>query len=238
MVAAAVAVAAMGFWAYSATQSADSVASQLNQAQAQKLALDQQVAALSVYSQRQQAEAAQAAVVDQLATARIDWERLVRDVITVLPSGVWVSTINGTLPTTATSSPGSNSAAAPGTLQQPNTNAPQGLHIVGDAFTQGEVADTMARLATVPGLGTPRLAASQATPTSTKTIIAFTIDIPVNSHSTSPPGRWARRPRRRRQRRGARRETDPAAVAHPRRHRHGGRHADHVHGDHLTGPLP
>jgi Tfp pilus assembly protein PilN len=183
MVAAAVAVAAMGFWAYSATQSADSVASQLNQAQAQKLALDQQVAALSVYSQRQQAEAAQAAVVDQLATARIDWERLVRDVITVLPSGVWVSTINGTLPTTATSSPGSNSAAAPGTLQQPNTNAPQGLHIVGDAFTQGEVADTMARLATVPGLGTPRLAASQATPTSTKTIIAFTIDIPVNSQA-------------------------------------------------------
>jgi Tfp pilus assembly protein PilN len=181
--AAAVAIAAMGFWAYSATQSADSVASQLAQAQAQKLSLDQQVAALSIYSQRQQATAAQAAVVDQLASARIDWERMVRDVITVLPSGVWVNTISGSLPTTATTSGGANSAAASGTLPQPNTNAPQGLHIVGDAFTQGEVADTLARLATVPGLGTPRLASSQVTDTSNKTVVAFTIDIPVNAQA-------------------------------------------------------
>jgi Tfp pilus assembly protein PilN len=183
IVAAAVAVAAMGFWAYSASQSADSVAAQLSQAQAQKLALDQQVAALSVYSQRQQAEAAQAAVVGQLAAARIDWERVIRDVITVLPSGVWVNTINGSLPTTATGASGANSAATPGTLPQPDTTAPQGLHIVGDAFTQGEVADTLARLATVPGLGTPRLASSQSTPTSSKTIIAFTIDIPVDAQA-------------------------------------------------------
>ncbi len=178
----ALAIAAMGFWAYSATQSADSVAAQLAHAQSQKLALDQQVAALSVYSQRQQATAAQAAVVDQLASARVDWERMIRDVITVLPSGVWVNTISGSLPTTATTS-GANSAAASGTLPQPDTNAPQGLHIVGDAFTQGEVADTLSRLATVPGLGTPRLASSQATDTSNKTVVAFTIDIPVNAQA-------------------------------------------------------
>jgi len=183
IVAAAVAIAAMGFWAYSATQSADSVAAQLTRAQAQKLVLDQQVAALSVYSQRQQATAAQAAIVDQLASARIDWERVIRDVVTVLPSGVWVNTVNGSLPTTSTVSSGANSAGSPGTLPQPDTTAPQGLHIVGDAFTQGEVADTLARLATVPGLGTPRLASSQTTNTSNKTVIAFTIDIPVNAQA-------------------------------------------------------
>jgi len=183
IVAAAVSVAAMGFWAYSASQSADSVAAQVTQAQAQKLILDQQVAALSVYSQRQQADAAQAAVVGQLATARIDWERVIRDVVTVLPTGVWVNTINASLPTTATTSPGANSATSPGTLPQPDTTAPQGLHIVGDAFTQGEVADALARLATVPGLGQPRLASSQSTNTSNKTIVAFTIDVPVNAQA-------------------------------------------------------
>jgi len=181
--AAAVAIAATGFWAYSATQSADSVAAQLQQAQTQKLALDQQVAALSVYSQRQQATAAQAAIVNQLASSRVDWERLIRDVVTVLPSGVWVNTISGSLPTTATSSPGANSAAAPGSLPQADTTAPQGLHVVGDAFTQAEVADTLSRLATVPGLGAPRLASSQTTDTSNKTVIAFTIDIPVNAQA-------------------------------------------------------
>jgi Tfp pilus assembly protein PilN len=183
VVAAGVAIAAMGFWAYSATQSADSVAAQLTQAQAQKLALDQQVAALSVYSQRQQATAAQAAIVDQLASARIDWERVVRDVVTVLPSGVWINTVNGSLPATSSAGSGANSAASPGALPPPDTTAPQGLHIVGDAFTQGEVADTLSRLATVPGLGTPRLASSQTTQTSNKTVIAFTIDIPINAQA-------------------------------------------------------
>jgi Tfp pilus assembly protein PilN len=188
----ATAIAAMGFWAYSASQSADSVAAQVIQAQAQKAALDQQVAALAVYRQRQQALAAQAVVVGQLASARIDWERVIRDVVTVLPSGVWVNTINGSLPTTSTTSSGANSAAPAGTLPQPDTTAPQGLHIVGDAFTQGEVADTLSRLATVPGLGAPRLASSQTTTTSNKTIIAFTIDVPVNAQaldvSAAPAG--------------------------------------------------
>ncbi len=183
IIGAATAVAVMGFWAYSTSQSADSVAAQVTQAQAQKAALDQQVAALGIYSQRKQALVAQAVVVGQLAAARIDWERVVRDVVTVLPSGVWVNTINASLPTTPTTSAGANSAAPAGTLPQPDTTAPQGLHIVGDAFTQGEVADTLSRLATVPGLGTPRLASSQTTTTSNKTIIAFTIDVPVNAQA-------------------------------------------------------
>ncbi len=70
-----------------------------------------------------------------------------------------------------------------GSLPQADTTAPQGLHVVGDAFTQAEVADTLARLATVPGLGAPRLASSQTTDTSNKTVIAFTIDIPVNAQA-------------------------------------------------------
>jgi len=72
---------------YSANQSADAVNAQLAQANIQKSGLDQEIAALGVYSQRQQTVAAQQGVVVQLASARVDWERLVRDVVTVLPSG-------------------------------------------------------------------------------------------------------------------------------------------------------
>jgi Tfp pilus assembly protein PilN len=178
VIGAVVAVGAMGWWGYSASQSADSVAAQLDQAQVQKAALDQQIAALGVYSQRQQAVAARQGTVVQLASSRVDWERLVRNVVTVLPSGVWVNTINGSLPTTnAAAAP---AATAPGTVGQPNASAPQGLHIVGDAFTQGQVADLLARLAAVPGLGEPRLASAQATVTSGKSIVGFTIDVPID----------------------------------------------------------
>jgi len=172
---AVVAIAAMGIWAFSANQSADNAAAQLRTAQVQKVVLDQQVAALSVYSQRQQTIAAQEQVIDELAAGRTNWERLVRDVITVLPTGVSVSAINGTLPTTATGPSGTAGAI--------NTSAPQGIHIVGDAFTQTEVAVTLARLATIPGFGTPRLGQSQVTNTGGTTVVSFTIDIPINAQA-------------------------------------------------------
>jgi Tfp pilus assembly protein PilN len=174
-------VAAMGWWGYSANQSADAVNAQLAQANIQKSGLDQEIAALGVYSQRQQTVAAQQGVVVQLASARVDWERLVRDVVTVLPSGVWLNTVNGTLPAPTASA--GTPATASGTLAAPSTSAPQGLHIEGDAFTQGEVADMLARWATVPGLGEPRLASSQATVTNGKTIISFAVDIPIDAQA-------------------------------------------------------
>jgi Tfp pilus assembly protein PilN len=172
------AVAIMGLWGYSANQSADSASAQLTQAQVAKSALDQQVSALGVYSERQQAVAAAQTVVNQLAVGRTNWERLIRDVVTVLPAGVSLNTVNGSLPTTTGGAAGSSSSG--GGVGQANTTAPQGMHIVGDAYTQGEVAITMARIATVPGLGTPRLASSQVTNTSGKSVVAFTIDVPIN----------------------------------------------------------
>jgi Tfp pilus assembly protein PilN len=186
LVGAAVALAAMGWWGYSANQSADAVTAQVAQGQLQKSNLDQEIAGLTVYSQRQQTQAAERSVVVQLASSRTDWERLVRNVITVLPSGVWLNTINGSLPT-------ANAAAAPsapasaGALPQPDSSAPLGLHIVGDAFTQGEVSAMLASLATVPGLGAPRLASSLATVTSGKTILSFTVDVPIDAQAQDLP---------------------------------------------------
>jgi Tfp pilus assembly protein PilN len=171
---AAVAIAAMGIWAFSANQSADSAAAQLRAAQVHKVVLDQQVAALSVYSQRQQTIASQQQVVNELAAGRTDWERLVRDVVTVLPSGVSLSAINASLPTASTA------ASTPTASGQSNTTAPQGMHIAGDAFTQTEVAITLARLATIPGLGTPRLGQSQVSNSGGTNVVSFTIDIPIN----------------------------------------------------------
>lgn len=168
-------VAIFGAWGYAASQSADSATAQLNASRIQKASLDQQVAALSVYSQRQQALTTVAATVDQLATGRTDWERIIRDVVTVLPAGVSLSNVTASLPTTTNSSPA--------TAGQADTSVPQGLHLVGNAYTQTEVALTMARIQTIPGLGTPRLASSQVTSTSGKAVITFTIDIPVNAQA-------------------------------------------------------
>ena len=168
-------IAIFGAWGYVASQSADSATTQLNAARIQKASLDQQVAALSVYSQRQQALATVATTVDQLATGRTDWERIIRDVVTVLPTGVSLSNVTASLPTTT--------ASSPATSGQADTSVPQGLHLVGNAYTQPEVALTMARIQTIPGLGTPRLASSQVTSTSGKAVITFTIDVPVNAQA-------------------------------------------------------
>lgn len=179
-------VALAGFWAYTATQSADSAHAQLSQAQATQASLQQETAALSVFAARQQAIAQQGATVAQLAGARVDWERVVRDVVTVLPSGVWLNGITASLPTTTTAA-STPSAASPGTLPSPDTAAPQGLELTGEAFTQAEVADTLSRLATVRGLGEPRLASSQATPEGTQTVYAFTVNIPINAQALDVP---------------------------------------------------
>jgi len=88
--------------------------------------------------------------------------------------------VNGTLPApTASGNAGNRLGHARGAQYQ----RPQGLHIEGDAFTQGEVADMLARWATVPGLGEPRLASSQATVTNGKTIISFAVDIPIDAQA-------------------------------------------------------
>jgi Tfp pilus assembly protein PilN len=183
VVGAIAAVAAMGVWGVAANQSADSVASQAAQAQQRKTQLDQEIAALAPFSQQKQADAAQRAVITQLAGARIDWERLVRAVVTVLPSGVWVNAINGSLPTTSSAASSAGAGASP----QANTSAPQGLHIIGDAFTQPQIADMLARLATIPGLGEPRLASSLAGVTDGKTVYAFTVDIPIDQQAQDVP---------------------------------------------------
>jgi hypothetical protein len=168
------AVAITGMWAFAAGQSADSAQSQLDQANVQKASLDQQVAALSVYSQRASTLATAQTTVNLLAASRTDWERLIRDVVTVLPAGVSVSNITASLPTTNSSS---------STAGQANTSVPQGMHIVGNAYTQTQVATAMALIATVPGLGTPRLATSQVTDTTGKGVVTFTIDVPVNTQA-------------------------------------------------------
>jgi len=86
-----------------------------------------------------------------LATAlgeRVAWDRLLREVSQVVPSDVWLVTLNAVSPTLAP-------APAPGT-------APTGFVISGCTYSQESVARFLARLDVVPDLTGMTLGKSQA----------------------------------------------------------------------------
>lgn len=76
------------------------------------------------------------ASVKQLATTRLDWERHVRELAKVLPSGVWLTKLDATSPTDST-----QSATSSGEI----TDAPT-LTLTGCAPRQRDVATTVLRL--------------------------------------------------------------------------------------------
>jgi Tfp pilus assembly protein PilN len=74
---------------------------------------------------------------------RVAWDRLLREVSQVVPSDVWLVTLNALAPSLA---PASAAAPAPG------TTAAQGFTVTGCTYSQDSVARFLARLAVVPDL--------------------------------------------------------------------------------------
>jgi Tfp pilus assembly protein PilN len=89
-----------------------------------------------------------------LATAlgqRVAWDRLLREVSQVVPSDVWLLTLNALAPAvnlTATATPGSGAPL------------PQGFVITGCTYSQDSVARFLARLSVVPDLDSMTLGKS------------------------------------------------------------------------------
>lgn len=181
---AAVALAAgAGYWGWSAHSEASDLAGQVATAETRRNALDAQVQALLAVDQRATAQQTRRGVVVQLANSRINWERLVRGSVTVVPARVWLTQVTGAAPTAA-----SAPAAAPLPGQPVSTSAaPQGLHVEGLAFGQPDVARFMARLDAVPGLGEPRLASADELERGGRTLIQFIIDVPVDRRAQDRP---------------------------------------------------
>jgi len=99
--------------------------------------------------QRQSRVTALAGVLGQ----RIAWDRLLREVSQVVPSDVWLVTLNATSPAIA-------APRSPATTAQ--ATAPTGFTVMGCTYSQDSVARFLARLQVVPDLTDMTLAKSES----------------------------------------------------------------------------
>jgi Tfp pilus assembly protein PilN len=130
-------------------------ANSINQAQtdiadanAAAAAANAQAQQLGAYGDFAKVKAQRVATVKQLATSRMDWERMVRELAHVLPSGVWIMNAS------AADTPANQSSSAPSSgTSDPSTAAASGptLTLQGCAEDQAKVADTLVRLKELQG---------------------------------------------------------------------------------------
>ncbi len=122
--------------------------------------------------------------VTALATAlgqRIAWDRLLREVSQVVPSDVWLVTLNATSPSIAP-------PTTPATTAQ--ATAPTGFTVMGCTYSQDSVARFLARLQVVPDLTDMTLAKSESSSDSSTGAAGncpkgmFTFQLAGNVHSS------------------------------------------------------
>jgi Tfp pilus assembly protein PilN len=168
----------IGFYGYSLHSQVNDVKSDVATATATRDGLRDQLGAFQAAQAREAAQEVRTGAVVGLVTGRVNWERLIRDLSAVMPDDVWLTNLKGQ--TDVATTPTAATAAAP------NVNVatvPQGIHLDGYAYTQDQVAQLMARVATVPGLGEPRLASSEVQAGDQKDVIHFVIDIPIDQRA-------------------------------------------------------
>lgn len=182
ILAAAAVVTGIGYMAWSARSEVSDLSTQVTAATDEKTALETQLASMMAVDQQANAQVARRGAVVTVASARINWERIVRDTVTVLPDKVWLTQVNGVMPSAAVT-PTAAAAAQPTSVSAP----PQGLHLEGFAFTQVQVAQLLARLEAVPGLGEPRLASAEKITRGGKRIVQFILDAPIDQRAQDRP---------------------------------------------------
>jgi len=94
--------------------------------------------------------------VTALATAlgqRQAWDRLLREVSQVVPSDVWLVTLNAVSPTVPSAAPAATTAAA---------STPTGFTVTGCTYSQDSVARFLSRLQVVPDLASMTLGKSES----------------------------------------------------------------------------
>jgi Tfp pilus assembly protein PilN len=122
---------------------------QIAEAQTEAARANAQADALGAYGNFAKVKAERVARVKQLAQGRVDWERTLHEVASVLPNGVWVTSADASdTPDAAAGTPSSGPAgAAPGTS---GATGPQ-ITLKGCAPNQPAVADTIVRLRHLQG---------------------------------------------------------------------------------------
>ncbi len=125
----------------------------LRNAQAEQVVADREVAALAPFGDFQELASKRVSTVRQLAAARFDWERALRDLSRAVPQDVTLDLIAGTV------APNTNATgASPNPLRQ--AIAAPAIELEGCTAGQLEVARLMARLRGVQGVTRVSLASS------------------------------------------------------------------------------
>ena len=172
------ALGGVGFWGWSMKAETADVREQVAVTAAERDSLNQQVAAYRLADGRFATARLRRGAVIALAAGRVNWERLIRDVSTVVPRDVWLVNLKAEL----------EQGGAGGATVATDPNAvPKGLHLDGYAPSHGQVAVTMSRISAVKGLGEPRLTSSLAEELEGQDVVHFVIDVPVDQRAQDRP---------------------------------------------------
>jgi Tfp pilus assembly protein PilN len=114
----------------------------ISKAKGETAAAQTKVAGLQKYGEFNQVAAARVEDVSSLAISRIDYERLIRETSRVLPSGVWLTSLD------AESGAGTSSS---GSTSSTTTPSGPSVHLLGCAPSQDSVATTLVRLRAIHG---------------------------------------------------------------------------------------
>lgn len=180
-IAAVAVVAGLGWMGWNAKAEAGKVGDQIAAEQAAQADIQTRLGPLRAGAARLADVSRVEKEVSLLAASRTDWEKLVRRISTVLPKQVWLTALRGeSTPRAVPAAAGTETAGS--TVQAPTG----GLHIEGMALTHQQVAMTLARIASIPGIGEPRLSSSERdSQASGRTLVRFVIDASVDLRAIS-----------------------------------------------------
>jgi Tfp pilus assembly protein PilN len=123
--------------------------SQIATAKADAARANAQADALGAYGSFAQVKLQRVTAVKELAQGRADWERVMRELARVLPTGVWITNVDAS--DSANSASGTGGAPTPPPAGSPAAASSPQVTIEGCAPNQPAVADTLVRLRELQG---------------------------------------------------------------------------------------
>ena len=146
-------VVASAFLAFTYISASDKVQSDrtaLRTAQAQYAAVPAPIAPPPIDAQLPVEQQARVTAISTALSQRVDWDRVLREISQVVPSDVWLLTLNASSPTATTPA------------EEAIGTKPSGIVLTGCTYSQDSVARFLARLSIVPDLSSVTLGSSTA----------------------------------------------------------------------------
>jgi Tfp pilus assembly protein PilN len=180
LVAALGAIALVGWAGYDARAQVERLDGEIASAEQRRILLSAELEDFRADAGRAELQRARRGAVVSLVTGRTDWERLVCDVATVMPEGVWLTSLSTGSASTA---PPPAGGEVPADTPAPGAAAAPTLTLEGIGPDQRTAAATLARLGAVSGLSDPRLVSSAFQDINGDRMVAFSIEATVDQRA-------------------------------------------------------